>query len=104
MEAFSLYRRGYGSRAMAALRRPGAFALLEKLDRHIVGGADRFLEDCRLYRAGQRRPQLTAADLTAMLRLEAVGFGKSLRGWIAKKRSDTDRSAGTRTRFDHFQF
>ena len=45
MDAFSLYRRGFGSRAIVALRRPGALELLTALDPHLVGGADRFLAD-----------------------------------------------------------
>jgi hypothetical protein len=80
-EALSLYRRGQGARALAALRTPGAADLLEANDRLLVGGANRFLEDCRLYRNGERRPTLSPADVTQMLRLEAALLAGPQRSW-----------------------
>jgi hypothetical protein len=82
-DAFSFYRSGFGNKAITRLEQPGTMALLEEIDRHIVGGTKRFLEDCRLYRQGELRPGLSPGDITRMLRLEKAlldGDDRSISG------------------------
>ncbi|MHC5002160.1 MAG: hypothetical protein ACYTJ0_03475 [Planctomycetota bacterium] len=81
VESFSLYRRGLGSRALAALRRPGAMELLRSIGHLLPGGVDRFTEDCRVYRGGHGVPQLTADDHTMLLRIEDALLGGGERRW-----------------------
>jgi hypothetical protein len=79
-EAFSQYRRGRGSQALAALRQPGAMDLLRACDPYLPGGANRFLEECRSFR-GRVRPSLSQADEIRMLRLEMALLAGSDRPW-----------------------
>ncbi|MDY7107745.1 MAG: hypothetical protein SYC29_03825 [Planctomycetota bacterium] len=79
-EAFSYFRRGRGSQALAALREPGAMELLEACDPYLPGGANRFLEECRSFR-GRVRPNLSQADEIRMLRLETALLAGSDRPW-----------------------
>ena len=82
-EAFSHYRRGKGSRAMTALRTPGARELLDSCDRFLYGGVHRFLEDCKLYR-GKLRPGLSEEDRVRMLRLEIALLTGDERPWSSE--------------------
>jgi len=82
-EAFSHYRRGKGSRAMTALRTPGARELLDSCDRFLYGGVHRFLEDCKLYR-GRLRPGLSEVDRVRMLRLEIALLTGEERPWSSE--------------------
>jgi len=68
-EAFSFYRRGRGSNALAALDEPGAMDLLRSCEHLLRGGMRRFVEDCKLYK-GQLRPSLADDDIERLLRLE----------------------------------
>ena len=79
-EALSHYRTGHGGRALAALRDPGAMALLQQHGDVLRGGAERFLADCRLYR-GQSRPYVSDQDLVRMLRLEVALLAGHERSW-----------------------
>lgn len=79
-EAISHYRKGSGSQAQAALRKPGAVELLKQHGAHIPGGADRFLEDLKLYR-GATRPALSATDVSRLVRLEAALLAGPQRSW-----------------------
>jgi hypothetical protein len=79
-EALSHYRRGEGPQALTALRRPGASDLLQQHDRMLPGGVNRFLEDCKHYKA-RLRPTLSAGDITRMLRLEAALLAGGERSW-----------------------
>ncbi|MHC4992611.1 MAG: hypothetical protein ACYTGC_16695, partial [Planctomycetota bacterium] len=81
IDAFSLYRRGYGNRATSVLRQPGAMELLEALDPVLPGGVNRFLEDCRVYRNGQLAPRLSEDEITRMLRIESALLSGSERAW-----------------------
>jgi hypothetical protein len=80
-EAFSHYRRGEGQRATAVLQRAAALDLLAQHDEHLPGGLNRFLEDCRLYRGGRMRPQLSHDELTRMIELEAALLAGERRTW-----------------------
>ena len=82
-EAMSHYRRGMGSQAMAALRKPGVMELLEECEDHLPGGINRFMEDCKLYR-GQLRPNLSEDHRVRMLRLEIALLTSSDRPWSSE--------------------
>jgi hypothetical protein len=82
-EAFSHYRRGKGSRALTALRTPGALELLDSCDRFLYGGVHRFLEDCKLYRK-ELRPGLSEEDRVRMLRLEIALLTGDERPWSSE--------------------
>lgn len=82
-EAFSYFRRGEGQRALSALDDPAAMAVLESVGHLVAGGVERFLEDCRLYRSGQRTPSVGGDELTRMLRLEAALLAGDTRTWSA---------------------
>jgi hypothetical protein len=82
-EALSFYRRGDGTRAMSALKTPGADALLQQYGRLLPGGYPRFIEDCKLYR-GQQSPTLSSADIIRMLRLEAAILAGGQRTWSSE--------------------
>ncbi|MCZ6834690.1 MAG: hypothetical protein O7G85_02855 [Planctomycetota bacterium] len=79
-EAFSFYRRGLGSRALSRLRDEESMALLRSLDSLLRGGANRFLEDCKLYK-GQVRPSLSDSNLTKMLQIERALLSGHDRSW-----------------------
>ena len=81
-EALSYYRRGRGSRALAALREQGAADLLTRYAFYLPGGERRFREDCKGYRDGTR-PHLAPAELSRMLRLEAALLAGADRSWSA---------------------
>lgn len=78
--AFSYYRLGQGSRALSELRRPGAMDLLQSIDHLLRGGAQRFTEDCRLYK-GQVRPTLMETHRSTMLRTELALLAGEDRSW-----------------------
>lgn len=82
-EAFSLYRRGLGSRALSKLRAPGAMELLVSVDHLIRGGSQRFLEDCKSYN-GQNKPPVSEFQLTNMLRLELALLAGETRSWSSE--------------------
>ena len=82
-EAMSHYRRGRGSQAMAALRKPGAMELLEECEDHLPGGINRFMEDCKLYR-GRLRPNLSEDHQVRMLRFEIALLTGSDRPWSSE--------------------
>jgi hypothetical protein len=54
--AFSYYRRGNGTKALAALRQSGADALLDAIEKGIPGGAQSFRAECRAMRGANRLP------------------------------------------------
>jgi hypothetical protein len=81
--AFSYYRRGKGSQALAELRKPGVEELVTAHERLVRGGMTRFVEDCRLYR-GNLRPSLSEEDVTRMLRLEVALLSGADRPWSAE--------------------
>ena len=81
-EALSHYRKGNGNRAIAALKSTGATELLETAGGVLRGGAQRFIEDCKLYRSG-RTPNITTSDLLSMLQLEAALLAGDHRTWSA---------------------
>jgi hypothetical protein len=54
--AFSYYRRGNGTKALAALRQSGADALLDAIGPGIAGGAEAFRSECRAMRGANRLP------------------------------------------------
>ncbi len=80
-EALSEYRKGRGARALNALQIAGARELIERYGHVFRGGSDRFLEDCRLYRGGSRRPALSESDLVRMLRFEIARLAGGDREW-----------------------
>jgi hypothetical protein len=80
-EAFSHYRRGYGARARSAIRSSDAMGLLDSYEHVLLGGLNRFLEDCRLYSDGRLRPMLPEKDITRMLRFEAALLAGPQRSW-----------------------
>lgn len=79
-DTLSHFRQGHGSRAQAALRRPGARELLLDHEHILRGGIKRFDEDCKLYR-NQRRPSQSEAELTRLLRFEAALLAGPDRSW-----------------------
>jgi hypothetical protein len=79
-EALSRYRLGDGTRALQALKEPGADGLLQRYGRMVPGGYARFIEDCKLYR-GQQVPTLSSADLIRMLRFETAILAGGERSW-----------------------
>jgi len=79
-EAFSYFRRGEGSKALAALGEPGAMELLNACGPYLPGGVNRFLEECRSFR-GRVRPHLSEADEVRMMRLEMALLAGSDRPW-----------------------
>lgn len=54
--AFSFYRRGNGTKALAALRQSGADLLLDAIGDGIPGGAQAFRNECRAMRGANRLP------------------------------------------------
>lgn len=79
-EAISFYRKGNGARALASMRAPGAMEILDDFPVVFRGGADRFIEDCRLYR-GSRPPIIAMQDLIRMLQYEAALLAGEQRSW-----------------------
>ncbi|MEM7228825.1 MAG: hypothetical protein AAF432_08425 [Planctomycetota bacterium] len=65
------FRNGYGPRAIRALEQVGATELLTTADDALRGGARRFIEDCNLYRGGQR-PSLSSGEISSLMHLEAA--------------------------------
>ena len=82
-EALAYYRRGLGPKALTALKRPGAMALLEAHGEALRGGVERFVADCKLYR-GQSRPFVSDLDLLAMLHLEQALLAGAERSWAGE--------------------
>ena len=82
-EAMSYYRRGDGERALAALKQPGADALLQRFSNMLPGGYQRFIEDCKVYR-GQQAPTLSSADVIRMLRFESSILAGRDRAWSSE--------------------
>lgn len=68
-EAFSFFRRGQGPRAASMTRAPEVDALLTRFGTGSPGGAERFREDCRVYKGGLR-PSLSSDARTGMLAIE----------------------------------
>jgi hypothetical protein len=81
-DAFSRYRRGQGSQALAALKKPGATELLEAHASILPGGLPRFLEDCKQLRG--TRPNLSEDDINKMLRLESLLLSGAERSWATE--------------------
>ena len=82
-EALSYYRRGDGARATTALKAPGAEQLLQHFDRLLPGGYQRFVEDCKLYRAGSP-PTLSTTDFIRLMRFEAAILSGGERTWSSE--------------------
>jgi hypothetical protein len=82
-EALGRYRRGDGTQALAALREPGADALLQHFGRLLPGGYQRFIEDCKVYR-GQQAPTLSSTDVLRMLRFEEALLAGRDRTWSSE--------------------
>lgn len=82
-DALSYYRRGDGPRALAALKAPGANALLQQYGRMLPGGYARFMEDCKAYK-GQQAPTLSSADVIRMLRFESSILAGRERSWSSE--------------------
>jgi hypothetical protein len=78
-EALSRYRRGQGGQALNALKKPAADELLKQNDRMLPGGYNRFMEDCKVYKA--QKPLLSADEVTRMLRLESALLAGVDRSW-----------------------
>jgi len=78
--ALSFYRTGNGAKAVTALRTPSAKKILDAHDTIFRGGAERFIEECRLYR-GSRRPVLAEADRILQLKFEAALLAGDDRSW-----------------------
>ncbi len=81
-EALSHYRKGNGNLAITALGKTGATELLEAAGGVLRGGAQRFIEDCKLYRSG-RSPKISNNDLILMLQLEVALLAGDARTWSA---------------------
>jgi hypothetical protein len=81
-EALSYYRRGDGSRALTALKQPGADALLQRFSPMLPGGYQRFIEDCKAYQG--QAPTLSAADVIRMLRFESSILAGRDRAWSSE--------------------
>jgi hypothetical protein len=79
-EAFSHFRQGRGSRALALLEADGAMRAFLMCERAVPNGTARFLEDCKHYQ-GNRRPQLAPGDVTDMLWLESALLAGADRSW-----------------------
>ena len=79
-EALSFYRKGHGARALASLETPGAVEILDAYQAVFRGGAERFIEECRLYR-NSRKPIISEQDLIEMLRVEAALLSGDERSW-----------------------
>ncbi len=79
-EALSFYRKGQGAKALASLRTPGAVEILDAYPAVFRGGAERFIEDCRLYRKS-RKPTLSEQARVEMLRVEAALLWGDDRSW-----------------------
>lgn len=79
-EAMSSYRKGNGAQALTSLRTPGAVELLDAYPAVFRGGAERFIEDCRLYR-NSRKPTISQRDLVESLRVEAALLSGDDRNW-----------------------
>lgn len=82
-EALGRYRRGDGTQALAALKEPGADALLQHFGRLLPGGYQRFIEDCKVYR-GQQEPTLSSTDVLRMLRFEEALLAGRDRTWSSE--------------------
>ena len=82
-EALSHYRRGDGSRALTALKEPGADQLLQQFSNMLPGGYQRFMEDCKAYK-GQQAPTLSSADVIRMLRFESSILAGRDRAWSSE--------------------
>ncbi len=78
--ALSFYRTGNGAKAVSALRTPSAKQILDTYDSIFRGGAERFIEDCRLYR-GSRRPVIAEPDRMILLRFAAALLAGDDRSW-----------------------
>ena len=81
-EALTHYRKGNGNLAISSLKKPGATKLLETTGGALRGGAQRFIEDCKLYRSG-RSPMISNDDLLMMLQLEVALLAGDNRTWSA---------------------
>jgi len=79
-EAMSFYRKGNGARALASLQTPGAEEILDAYPAVFRGGAERFKEDCRLYR-NSNRPVISEQHRVEMLRVEAALLSDDERTW-----------------------
>ena len=79
-KAFGYYRQGDGSRALAALRSPGAMDLLKSIDHLVRGGTRRFTDECKRY-VGLNRPPVTPAHRAMMLRTELALLSAEDRSW-----------------------
>ena len=65
---------------MSALRTSSAKQILDSHDSIFRGGAERFIEDCRLYR-GSRRPVIAEPDRLLLLKFEAALLAGDDRLW-----------------------
>jgi len=81
-ESMSLYRQGRGPQSLSELERSGALETLKRYGNMLPGGYNRFVQDCRIYR-NDLAPQLSAAELVRMLRLEVALLAGEDRSWAA---------------------